>query len=113
MPKRQAWIDAREDQGLTQLDVAHLLRDDLPQHLKIDPSKLSRFENGRSAVMSPIALAVLARLYKKNLRDIDSSAADELERTETTLDQLRGRGSNSQPIGSNSESAVVSRSRAA
>ena len=107
MAKTNPWKKAREDAGFTQLEVAYEARAYLPERYWIDPTKLSRFENGGSAVLDPIALGVLAKLYGKNLRQLDSEAADELDQIRRTLDDLAGRRRKYAPRDSNPEPAAI------
>lgn len=107
MKPRKNWQRARVDAGKTLLDATIAMRDHLPRSQWVGLSKLQRFEAGGSATIDPIALGVLARLYKKNLRDIDPDAAAELDELRAVLDSLTGRRHKYAPRDSNPEPAVI------
>lgn len=87
---RENWRDARRNAEVTILDAVVAVRTaGIPRRCWIDVTKLSRFENGRSARIDPLALAVLARLYRCDLRDLDAMAADELDELSAGLDLVR------------------------
>jgi len=89
--KVNPWRAAREDAGYSQLDAVYELRNRLPRRLCPDPARLSRFETGGYAKIDAIALAVLAEVYGKKLRDIDPATADELEEIQEAVDSLSRR----------------------
>ena len=71
---------ARLAEGLTHLELSHRIRDLGLSYVNVDPSKLSRMENGQSPTPFPV-LAAIARALGVAVTDLDPDAVVDLTKS--------------------------------
>lgn len=80
----------RKAAGLTQADVAYQSRDDLPEPMRLDQSKLSRLESGKipEAQADPFEIAYLAHIYEVPTAEISEIAEANLRLYATRVTEM-------------------------